>query len=385
MKNRSLVVFALLALFLTGVASGQDTTGTASNKLETVATFDGPMPTGVTVSSSGRIFVCYPRWGDNVTYTVAEVKNGEPSAYPDQDFNTTHTGARQAEGFVSVQSVVVDPLNRLWALDTGSIKFGPTSPGGPKLVGFDLASDKITTRILIPPDVALTTTYLNDVRFDLTRGAEGMAFITDSSATGPGAIIVVDLATGKAWRALSGHESTQAEPGFVPTVEGKPLLKKPTPTSMAEPPKIAADGIAISADGERLYYCSLITRKLYSVSTDALEAAADGKDAADAVKEETPRSGAADGMESDAAGNLYFTDYENAAIVQRSKDGKDSVLAKTQPMEWPDTLSVAQDGFIYLMANQLHRQSDYHEGKDMRQKPYRLYRMRIDTEPVSLK
>ena len=33
-------------------------------KLETVALFHGPMPTGVTVSHQGRIFVNFPRWGD---------------------------------------------------------------------------------------------------------------------------------------------------------------------------------------------------------------------------------------------------------------------------------------------------------------------------------
>ena len=32
--------------------------------LETVHTFnDGPMPTGVSVSATGRVFVNYPRWG----------------------------------------------------------------------------------------------------------------------------------------------------------------------------------------------------------------------------------------------------------------------------------------------------------------------------------
>ena len=58
-----------------------------AGEIETVATFDGPMPTGVTVSHSGRIFVCYPKWGDKVDFTVAEVKDGKPVAYPDQATN----------------------------------------------------------------------------------------------------------------------------------------------------------------------------------------------------------------------------------------------------------------------------------------------------------
>ena len=52
-----------------------------------VATFDGPMPTGVTVSRSGRIFVNFPRWGDKVDFTVAEVKQGRAVADPGEAMN----------------------------------------------------------------------------------------------------------------------------------------------------------------------------------------------------------------------------------------------------------------------------------------------------------
>jgi hypothetical protein len=50
---------------------------TITRSLEPVATFAGPTPTGVTVPTTGRIFVCFPRWGDDVQATVVEVKNGE--------------------------------------------------------------------------------------------------------------------------------------------------------------------------------------------------------------------------------------------------------------------------------------------------------------------
>ncbi len=56
--------------------------------LETVATFHGPMPTGVTVSHSGRIFVNFPKWGDDVTATVAEVRDGQCVPFPDQASNS---------------------------------------------------------------------------------------------------------------------------------------------------------------------------------------------------------------------------------------------------------------------------------------------------------
>ncbi|HWT91443.1 MAG TPA: L-dopachrome tautomerase-related protein [Solirubrobacteraceae bacterium] len=52
--------------------------------------------------------------------------------YPDLPTNV-FDDATAGERLVSVQSVVVDPLDRLWLLDTGSIEMGPTKPGGSKL------------------------------------------------------------------------------------------------------------------------------------------------------------------------------------------------------------------------------------------------------------
>ncbi len=82
--------------------------------------------------------------------------------------------------------------------------------------------------------------------------------------TGPGGIIVVDLATGEAWRKLTGHSSTSSDPAFIPVVEGERMairLKGKPPAPFA----VASDGIAISADGGTLFYCPLSSRHMYSV------------------------------------------------------------------------------------------------------------------------
>jgi len=102
-------------------------------ELEPVAYFHGAMLTGVTVSQKGRIFINFPKWGDDVQFTVAELRDGEAVAYPNEAFNKTDE-SDPAAALVSVQSVVVDPLDRLWILDTGSPMFKPTEYGGPKLV-----------------------------------------------------------------------------------------------------------------------------------------------------------------------------------------------------------------------------------------------------------
>ena len=95
-----------------------------AGKLEQVASFDGAMPTGVTVSPEGRIFVNFPRWGDDPRSTVAELVDGEPVPYPNAEVNELDESAPEKH-FLSVQSVVVGPDGEtLWVLDTGSPKFG---------------------------------------------------------------------------------------------------------------------------------------------------------------------------------------------------------------------------------------------------------------------
>ncbi|MGH9950120.1 MAG: L-dopachrome tautomerase-related protein [Nitrososphaeraceae archaeon] len=139
------------------------------------------MPTGVTVSQQGRIFVYFPKWGDDVSFTVSEIREGKAKAYPNEALNQTNENDLAA-ALLSVQSVVVDPVDRLWILDTGSPLFKPTQFDGPKLGCVDLSTDEVVKKILFPQDVAVPTTYLSDVRFDPRRGSgEGMAFITDSA------------------------------------------------------------------------------------------------------------------------------------------------------------------------------------------------------------
>ena len=348
-------------------------------QLEVVATFSGPMPTGVTVANDGRVFVNFPRWGDDVEYTVAELKDGKTAAFPDAGINRYSEGDDPAGKLVSVQSVVVDPGgNRLWILDTGSLAFGPVKPRGGKLMAVDLNSNQIAKKIIFPSDVALTNTYLNDVRFDLRRGAEGMAFITDSSSAGPSGIIVVDLASGKSWRRLSGHPSTKPDAAFVPVVEGE-LLQLRIPGQPPQKFAVGADGIALSADGKTLYYCPLTSRHLFSVSVDALaDQTKSDADVAATVRDLGEKGGASDGLESDTEGRVYLSDYEHDAIHRRGAGGEIETLVHDPRVLWPDTLSLAADGYLYFTANQIERGAGFHDGKDLRQKPYVLFRVKVN-------
>ncbi|MHB0776122.1 L-dopachrome tautomerase-related protein [Halomonas sp. WWR20] len=351
--------------------------------------FYDQMPTGITVTQDGRRFVSYPRWGDGIEFTVAELKDGEEVPYPSADFNQPDTD-NPGESLISVQSVVAPGDGHVWLLDTGRLPdSGYSASGrlnnGAKLVAVDLATDEVDRTIVLPEEAALDSTYLNDVRFDFTQGEGGFAYITDSSFSGPGAIIVVDLASGEAWRKLSGHASTQAEPDFVPMVEGQRLTLA-TAESEENIRRVPADGIALSPDGETLYYSALSGHHLYSVPTRLLrERSTSAQGATDAVQDLGSKGGASDGMLMDASGRLYTTDYEHNAIHRYDTgSGKWETLVHDPRLLWPDTLSLGPEGELYVTANQLHRQATY-KGEDERQPPYVLFKIPVDAQPIELR
>ena len=108
--------------------------------------------------------------------------------------------------------------------------------------------------------VAPKESYLNDVRIDTRTNT---AFITESAN---GAIIVVDLKSGKARRLLDGHPSTQPEKDVKLVVDGKALIDQQKKT----PPQIASDGIALDAKNGYLYYHALTGHTLHRIKTSFL-------------------------------------------------------------------------------------------------------------------
>lgn len=359
------------------VAEGGPAKGKRDAKLDVVALFPGlEMPTGVTVSKAGRIFLCFPRWNDKVAATAVELKDGKLVPFPSAAVNEFVPGKSDPKTqLVSVQSVVVDAHDRLWLLDPGSLNTEPPLDGGPKLWGYDLATGRSIKAVTFPRDVVLGKTYLNDIRFDLTRGPEGTAYITDSGA---GGIIVIDLATGASWRHLDGHPSVLPTPGLKQTVEGKDFLQR-KPNGEVASPTFRSDGIALSPDGKTLYYTGVASRDVWAVPTDLLadKTTAPAKLAA-AVKKVADKPSGSDGIACDAKGRIYTTDFEDGAIRRIDPaTGSVEVVTQDERLLWPDTLAI-HGGYLYVTSNQLARQPNYWFGKEHRKPPYALFRIPVE-------
>ncbi len=149
--------------------------------------------------------------------------------------------------------------------------------------------------------------------------------------------------------------------------------------------KVGVDGIALSADGSRLFYCPLSSRRLYSVATDALLDRSLTDDQVAATVVDLGDKGASDGLESDADGAVYATAYEHSAVL-RTRRRRHLVDAPARPRTcsgrtpWP----WQSDGFLYVSVNQLPRSPLFNDGTDTRVPPYQIIRVDVGARPVRL-
>jgi sugar lactone lactonase YvrE len=338
---------------------------------EVIARLDASRPTGVAISQENRTFLCYPRSDDGMLHTVDELlPSGKAVYYPDMHYNQPDPDA-PADSLFSVQGLVVDARNRLWLLDTGRIRWSPVVERAAKLVVVDLYVNKVAKTFVLPADVLRPASYLNDLCVDLKKGTEGVAYITDS---GVGAIIVVDLATGRAMRRLDGHPSTQAQEVQL-VVEGQPLYMRPSPGESPASVQVAADGIALSRDGDTLYYCPLSSRRLYCVPTSALLSPRVTEDELAAYVRDLGPKPVVDGMIMDERGVLYLSAVEHNAIMRRLPTGTIETVVQDPRLLWPDSFAIGPDGGLYAIVNQLHRHGRFQGGADRKELPFLLVRI----------
>jgi sugar lactone lactonase YvrE len=382
--------------------------GVVGPPLDIVHLYNDQWPTGITVSRDARKFSNYPPGldanntndGSNGKYTVAElIGNDTERPYPNVEWNSPPggainystypaSGANYANHLIGVQSVVLDPLDRLWILDTGRAltpnnTLVPSSYGGPKLVCVSLTNNSVIRTIVFPPTVAFSDSYPNDVRFDLrpsiTSSGGGVAYITDSSSEGRNGIIIVDLGTGESWRHLDGIREVRADRGFVPYVWGTPLYYIPGPGLPLTTTPLGSDGIALSADGSDLYWGPVGSRYLYSIPTARLlDRSLHSELLAQAEVQNRNQRGVSDGFETDSNGFIYTGNMEqNGITVYNPGNASTSLFVRDPRISWVDTMSTGSDGYLYFTNNHLCFSPGFYPGTDRRQRPFVLFRAKL--------
>lgn len=305
-----------------------------------VASFKGIQVTGVTISTHGRLFANFPRWHENLPFSVVEVSlNGEYHPYPNAEWNTWN-GKPEENKFTCVQSVVAHE-NSLFVLD-------PASPmmkgvvGNAMLYEFDLTTNELVNKWTFDKTIAPEKSYLNDLRIDREAGK---IYITES---GIGAIVVLDLKTNTPRRLLDNHPSTKSEDIWL-TVEGERWVKE------GQKPQMHADGIALSPDKQYLYYHALTGYTLYRVPTQALNDESLSEEELAEKVENLGKTSAPDGMMFDHLGNLYLGDLEKNAVLYRTPEGELKTLVQDAELKWPDTFTIDEQDNFYVTTSRIHQ------------------------------
>ena len=300
--------------------------------------------TGVAVTPTGRIFVCYPTWENHPDFKVAELIGGTP-----QPILTDAP-------LVNVQSVVADEAGALWVLDAAKLPGENTDPNAAKLCRVDPATGEITRTYPFSAAVVLPDTYLNDVRVDNGRG---FAYITDS---GHGGIIALDLTTGEAWRALTDIPEVRAN------LQSIYFPHTGLFTKMAH-----SDGLELSKDKSELYFSALLGDCLYAVKTAALR----DRDKTVAERQKAIRWVNIHNLPTDGMvlrnGYLYMGDLADEGVWEfdvevENTDEAGTILPLKKDFRWADSFALAPDGSIYFTTSAINYPPE-------QQPPYELYRL----------
>lgn len=303
----------------------------------------------------GKMYLTVPRWKEGVPVTlgvtsatpVNQVTAPKLEAFPSWEMQKVG----DCSAFQMVQSMEIDPIGRMWVLDSGimsplSVEVKTNCP--PRLVILDLEKNGEVLRTYeFPSHVAPHgTAHLNDIVLDHEDG--GMAYITDSGREDPG-IIVYSLRNNTSWKVR--HDSMKIKPEAVKFMISKSHINMPVPV----------DGIALSpasSEDRQVYYSPLSSFHLYSMSTSVLKNNIENVDSY--VKELGRKNSQTDGMAMSAKGILYFGLLADDAVAMWDTKmstsfttGQRVISRDHERMQWPDTFAFDEGGNFYCVTNSL--------------------------------
>lgn len=163
------------------------------------------LPLGIDVYG-GRMFITTPRWKDGVpsslSYLPYPPKERSPALRPYPNWSA-HSSVQQPNcaKLISVYRSSIDSCGRLWVIDSGivnaTVNLNQICP--PKIVAFDLATDKMTVSFTLPTDQVKEDSLHSNILADIqdNQCEDAHIYVTDVWRFG---IVVYSLSKNRSWR-----------------------------------------------------------------------------------------------------------------------------------------------------------------------------------------
>jgi sugar lactone lactonase YvrE len=281
------------------------------------------------------------------------------------DDNAQLTPFAAAANVNSVLGLQADANGVVWLLDN-AMRNGTER----RLVGWHASGNRPVADIDLS-SVTTDSAFLNDLAVDPGRNT---VYIADPAGNADAAIIVVDTASGITRRVLEGHESVTAEDMDL-VIDGMPVrIRSEDGTEIR--PRVGINPIAIDKQGEWLYYGPMHGRSMYRVRTADLRNSELTAEELAARVERWADKPICDGISIDDAGNIYLGDLAGNAIGVIGPDRNYRILIADPRLSWVDAFSFGPDGYLYTVANQLHRSAVLNGGEAATVPPYLILRFK---------
>lgn len=311
---------------------------------------------GLHFDRAGRAYVSTPRLLSGAAPATLSLLDLERQdglahlrAFPSVEGNAVAGPA--GEALRNVLGFYVDDRNGwVWVLDMGFVAGEAEAPrGAQKLNVYEQASGKLVKSIGLDGVADRKGSFLNDVAVDEGRK---LAYLSDSGVRSApdnqAGIIVVDFAAGSARRVLHRHPSVLPEPGAKVVSHGVEALP-------GQPLRIGINGIALSPDGQTLYWTVTTGTGLYAAPAALLrDPAAAPATVGASVRRVADIGGNTDGIAFGADERLYVTNVtRNGITAFDPASGKLAGAWSHEAIFWPDTADARPDG-LYFVVNHLN-------------------------------
>ncbi len=347
----------------------QEGAQTPQSKLEIVARLPNSVGNFAFTPDNQIIFSHHPFYSPDIRVArLTSPTTFEP--FPNLDWNTPKKDSDQyLDNVLGLRS---DEDGVVWIIDMG-FRTGIT----PKLVGWNTRANKLERIYYMPQPMTRAGSQPQDVVID----KKNRKFYIADEDIGPGgdgsqgAIIVIDMDTGRGRRLLEADRSTVPEPGLPITVDGKDLTvtgKDGKSTII----KVGCDGITMDFKSEWLYYGPLSSHSLYRIRVDDLNDESLSPEQLSGKVQRYSDKPVNGGLSIDMENNIYSTMVESKQIGLTTPDRKNHIFATDPNMVWPDGIAYSGDGYMYVSASQVSAAAMFHGGTAQNSTPYLIYRFK---------